>query len=211
MKTNLLLVAVMSAAAVLASCKTETSTEPAATTGEGATREAAAPKEAEPDYLRRDIDLNIKEGNAALQAKDYDRAERILLAALTQCDMYLKQEARQASILNSLAAVYEEKEMYAQAVPLLNKAQKLFIRAFGRKNQFVYITLGNLGRVLGKQHRWQEAADVYQTAANLMAEDAKVAKSPEYKDMLTNCFDAWQRAGNAYKATRIQERLRAFK
>jgi len=219
MKTSSFLFAVIVAASALTACSTKE--KPAAdavnTAGQetmsGTTADTAqqtAPN-AEPDYLRREIDTNIKEGNEALQAKDYDRAERILLAALKQCDMYAKQEARQGAILNSLAAIYEQKEMYAQAVPLLNKAQKLFIRAFGRQNPAVYITLGNLGRVLAKQFRWQEAADVYQTAVNLMEEDPKTKNTAAYKDMLVQCRDAWTNAKNAFKANKIDAKLKAIK
>lgn len=217
MKTTSLLLALILSAGFLSACtKSEKPvSKPASEASDNSTGgETSAPvatKESEPDYLRRDIDTNIKEGNAAMAAKDYDRAERILLSALKQCDLYTKQEARQGAILNSLAAIYEEKEMYAQAVPLLNKAQKLFIRSFGRQSQPVYITLGNLGRVLGKQYRWQEAADVYQTAVNLMSEDAKASQSQAYKEMLNNCREAWKGAGNAFKANKIEAKLKALK
>lgn len=182
-------------------------------TGSTAGSAGAGQKAAEPevDYMRRDIDVNIKEGNELLQKKDYDRAEKVFLAALNQCDLYVGQEARQGAILNNLAAIYEEKEMYMQAVPLLNKAQKLFIRAFGRKNPAVYITLGNLGRVLSKQARWEDAANVYQTAVGLMEEDPKVVKSDSYKEMLTKCGEAWEKAGNAFKANKINAKVKAFK
>ena len=101
--------------------------------------------------------------------------------------------------------------MYAQAVPLLNKAQKLFIRAFGRKNKTVYITLGNLGRVLTKQFRWEEAANVYQTAVALMGEDPATNKSAEYKDTIQKCEECWNKAGNAFKANKMKEKLKAVK
>lgn len=225
-----MLLAVIVATSVLSACKggttsnsggsagpAQTSSAGGDTKGEGtignATGEAnAGQKAAEPevDYMRRDIDVNIKEGNELLQKKEYDRAEKIFLAALNQCDLYVGQEARQAAILNNLAAIYEEKEMYMQAVPLLNKAQKLFIRAFGRKNPAVYITLGNLGRVLSKQARWEDAANVYQTAVGLMEEDPKVVKSDSYKEMLTKCGEAWEKAGNAFKANKINAKVKAF-
>lgn len=216
MKTYSLLLAVLVAAGVLTGCTSgnKPTAPDAATTSKGddtQNPDAATSKEPEPDYFKRDLDLNIKEGNEALNNKDYDRSERILLAALRQCDLYPKQEARQAAILNNLAAIYEEKEMYTQAVPLLNKAQKLFIRAFGRKNQAVYITLGNLGRVLAKQYRWEEAANVYQTAVGLMEEDSKAASSEAYKDMLMKCSEAWEKAGNAFKANKIDAKIKAFK
>ncbi len=223
MKTISFLLGVAVAVSALTSCKPEgksstvstestTSTATDATTATTATDTATgAPKAAEPDYMKRELDVNIKEGNQALEAKDLDRAERIFLAALSQCDLYEHQEARQGAILNNLAAIYEEKEMYQQAVPLLNKAQKLFIRAFGRKNRTVYVTLNNLARVLSKQHRWEEAANVYQTAVNLMSEDPAAIKTPDYKDNITKCEDAWNKAGNAFKANKMAAKLKALK
>jgi tetratricopeptide (TPR) repeat protein len=224
-KISMLLV-VLATAGLLSACKAgapggsavkDSSVRPDASSGgaSDATPDAggSAGKSDQPqiDYMRRGIDVNIKDGNDALQKKDYDRAEKIFLVALSQCDLYIGQEARQAAILNNLAAIYEEKEMYLQAVPLLTKAQKLFIRAFGRKNQAVYITLGNLGRVLAKQHRWEESANVYQTAVGLMEEDAKVVKSESYEEMLVKCGEAWEKAGNAFKANKINAKIKALK
>jgi tetratricopeptide (TPR) repeat protein len=229
MKTISFLLGVVVAVSALTSCKPEgkssavstesttgtapdaTTTMTTTTTETGATGAPVTPKVAEPDYMKRELDVNIKEGNQALEAKELDRAERIFLAALAQCDLYEHQEARQGAILNNLAAIYEEKEMYQQAVPLLNKAQKLFIRAFGRKNRTVYVTLGNLARVLSKQHRWEEAANVYQTAVNLMSEDPAAIKTPDYKDNITKCEDAWNKAGNAFKANKMAAKLKALK
>lgn len=213
MKTISILLGLVIAASALTACKPETKS-PAAPTETANSSDANAPavqKEPEPDYMKRELDVNIKDGNQALQNKQLDRAEKIFLVALSQCDLYEHQEARQGAILNNLAAIYEEKEMYAQAVPLLNKAQKLFIRAFGRKNKTVYITLGNLGRVLTKQFRWEEAADVYQTAVNLMGEDPATIKSAERKDMIQKCEECWNKAGNAFKANKMAEKLKAFK
>ncbi|MDZ4836899.1 MAG: tetratricopeptide repeat protein [Candidatus Melainabacteria bacterium] len=221
MKTISILIGLTVAIGALSACKpeaktttTESTTETSTTTTTTTTATdtaTSASKEPGVDYMTRDVDTNIKEGNQALQDKQFDKAERIFLAALAQCDLYPKQEARQGAILNNLAAIYEEKEMYAQAVPLLNKAQKLFIRAFGRKNKTVYITLGNLGRVLSKQHRWEEAANVYQTAVSLMSEDSAAMKSAEYKDMVTKCQEAWSKGGNAFKSNKMAERLKTIK
>lgn len=217
MKTIFLVLGFVITVGTLTACKpegknppTETTVSPEASTT-ATEQEAPAPKEPEPDYMKRDIDVNIKEGNQALQDKKLDHAEKLFLTALSQCDLYEHQEARQGAILNNLASIYEEKEMYAQAVPLLNKAQKLFIRAFGRKNKTVYITLGNLARVLSKQHRWEDAANVYQTAVNLMGEDPATAKSEEYKETIKKCEYAWNKAGNAFKANKMAVRLKAVK
>lgn len=172
------------------------------------TTQAEAAKKAEPDYSKRTIDENNKDGMAALQAEDFERAERIYLVALRQVEGMRGQEARNAMVLSNLAAAYEGRKMYAPAVPLLNRAQRLFIRAYGRHNQAVYVTLGNLARVLGKLNRWEEAASVYQTAVNLMEEGKD--SSPAYKEMLTRCLEAWHCARNAHKEAKIEAKLKAL-
>ncbi len=178
--------------------------------GDSDTTQAEAARKAEPDYSKRSIDDNNKDGMSALQSEDYERAERIYLAALRQVENMPKQEARHAMILSNLAAAYEGRKMYGQAVPLLNRAQRLFIRAYGRHASAVYVTLGNLGRVLGKLNRWEEAATVYQTAVNLM-EEGKETAAPAYKEMLAKCLEAWHSARNAHKAAKIEAKLKALK
>lgn len=162
-----------------------------------------------PDFTKNSMDDNIKLGNKYLQENHLDKAEKVLLTALNQTEQYTKQEARQALILNNLSACYEGKEMYAQCVPLLNKAQKLFIRAYGREYPAVYMTLGNLGRVLSKQNRWVEAAEVYQTAVRLM-EDTKATNTPAYKEMLEADLKALRNAGQGMKANKIEEKLKTL-
>ncbi len=201
----LFVLAVFLAGSVTACTKVEKSSG-----GDKATTEAETSRKAEPDYSKRSVDENNKDGMAALQSEDFERAERIYLAALRQVEGMRGQEARYAMVLSNLAAAYEGRKMYAQAVPLLNRAQRLFIRAYGRFADPVYVTLGNLGRVLGKLNRWEEAATVYQTATNLM-EEGKATSKPIYKDTLSKCLEAWQSARNAHKAAKIEAKLKELK
>ncbi|MBZ0185153.1 MAG: tetratricopeptide repeat protein [Candidatus Obscuribacterales bacterium] len=168
------------------------------------------PTETDADYFKRDMDVNSKEGLKALQNQEYEKAERLLLVALQQVDAYRGQEARTAMILNNLASVYEAKEMYAQAIPLLNRAQKLFIRAYGTKNPAVAITLGNMGRVLMKQKRFMEASQVYSTAVNLMQENPQ-RDNAQYKDMLGRYLESLRLSGRGAAANAAEEKLRALR
>ena len=159
--------------------------------------------------LRRSVDVNNKEGLDALKAGKLDRAEQLFLASLRQVDNLPDQEARRAMILNNLASVYEEKEMYAQAVPLLAKSQKLFIRAYGRKHPTVSITLGNLGRILSKEYRYEEAAPVYKTAISLMEESGNT-NGDDYKDCLNSLLVALRKTGKGLQANELEKKIQAL-
>ncbi|MGD9682063.1 MAG: tetratricopeptide repeat protein [Candidatus Obscuribacterales bacterium] len=169
-----------------------------------------APQAEEVDYSTRGVDQNMKEGMKALQDERYDEAEKMFLTALSQVEVYSGQEARTAIILNNLAAVYEAKEMYIQAMPLLRKAQKLFIRAYGTDYPAVAITLGNMGRILMKEKRFEEAAQVYRTAAGLMENNPKVDKK-DYRDMLERYLESLRFSKKGALAADVEAKLKALK
>ncbi|MCA9802278.1 MAG: tetratricopeptide repeat protein [Cyanobacteria bacterium HKST-UBA02] len=169
-----------------------------------------APRTEEVDYSTRGVDQNMKEGMKALQDERYDEAEKMFLTALSQVEAYSGQEARTAIILNNLAAVYEAKEMYIQAMPLLRKAQKLFIRAYGTDYPAVAITLGNMGRILMKEKRFEEAAQVYRTAAGLMEKNPKVDKK-DYRDMLERYLESLRFSKKGALAADVEAKLKALK
>lgn len=170
------------------------------------------PKEPEINYLSRDVDTNRKEGLEALKEHNLDKAEKCYIAALQQIDPYPHQEARKAQITHDLGAVYEEKEMYAEAIPLMNRSQKLFIRAYGRESPLVALTLSDLGRIMVKQKRFEEAVFVYKTAADLMEINAR--KSPakfkeSYKEICTEYLKCLRVGNRGLKIPAAEARLKA--
>ena len=134
----------------------------------------------------------------------------MFLVALKQVDNYKNQSGRKAMILVNLAGVYEEKEMYFQAIPLLTKAQKLFIRAYGRKHTTVSITLCKLGNVLSKQKRFEEASYVYKTAVGLMEESGH-DKGEQYKDALDKLLVALKVNGQGLQVREVENKINKLK
>lgn len=138
------------------------------------------------DYKSRTWDENNKDGLAALEkginlkeelekvgpdAKnaaslkaqmddELQTAELALLAALTQAEAMGRKDVRVASTCNNLASVYEQREMYQQCLPLLNRAQKVFIFVYDVNNPAVATVLHSMARVLMKQERFEEAAPI---------------------------------------------------
>lgn len=180
-----------------------------ATTGDsanGSEETPAQPVVDNTDYTRFDIDTNIKTGSKALEAKDYVKAERALLAARDQAENMVHQNARKAVILNMLGTCYEEREMYYEAIPVYNQAQRLFIREFGTEHIAVPKTLLNLARVLSKQHRYQEAWPVYKSAVELM-DTNKQTDDPVYKDAVKDYVTALEKSGKGAKAAEVAKKL----
>ena len=156
--------------------------------------------------MTRSVDVNTKEGLAALKAKDYNRAEQLFLVARKQMDNYRYEYGRRAMILVNLASVYEEKEMYSEAIPLLNKSQKLFIKAYGTKHPTVSITLCKLGDCLSKQKRYEEASFVYRTAVSLMEQGGN-DKGEDYKETLNKLQVALRVSGQGLQLKKVEEKL----
>lgn len=207
------LILIASLCTALTSCKKPTeSTQLAQKPEQEQPSTPAKPKEPEINYLSRDVDTNRKEGLEALKVHDLDKAEKCYIAALQQIDPYPHQEARKAQITHDLAAVYEEKELYAEAIPLMNRSQKLFIRAYGRESPLVALTLSDLGRIMVKQKRFEEAVFVYKTAADLMEINAR--KAPDkfkdsYKDICTEYLKCLRVGNRALKIPAAEARLKA--
>lgn len=201
----------------LSSCgKTKSQENPAILLGQKPGQEEVVkptkPIEPEINYLSRDVDTNRKEGLEALKEHNLDKAERCYIAALQQIDPYPHQEARKAQITHDLAAIYEEKEMYAEAIPLMNRSQKLFIRAYGRESPLVALTLADLGRIMVKQKRFEEAVFVYKTAADLMEINAR--KSPakfkdSYIEICTEYLKCLKVGNRALRIPAAEARLKA--
>lgn len=181
------------------------------TTGDTGSGEAPAqPVVDTTDYTKLGIDENIKTASAALEAKDYVKAEKVLLVARDQAENMLHQNARKAVILNMLGTAYEERQMYYEAIPVYNQSQRLFIREFGTKHIAVPKTLLNLARVLSKQHRYQEAWPVYKAAVDLM-DTNKQTTDPIYNDAVKNYVIALEQSGKGAKAAEVEKKLAGAK
>lgn len=157
-------------------------------------------------YFKRGVEENQKEAMALMKQGKLDKAENMLIVALKQLEQYKGQTVREAIIVNNLASIYEQKEMYAQAIPLYSRAQKLFIRAYGRDYPAVSMVLSSLGRVLGKQARWYEAAAVYRTAVELM-DGNKDVDPAAYKETLEAYIKALRITGEGQRLATMEKKL----
>ncbi len=120
-----------------------------------------------------------KSGLAALTSGDLDRAEKDLVAGLKEAEECGQEDPRVAVSLNNLASLYENKKMYSQCASYLQKARKLFRKAYGDKNEMIPVTERNEARILTKQDKWSESIPLYEEAIRYM----EMMKSKDLEDV----------------------------
>ncbi len=97
-----------------------------------------------------------------------DTAEKDLVAGLKEAEECGQEDPRVAVSLNNLASLYENKKMYSQCANYLQKARKLFRKAYGDKNEMIPVTERNEARILTKQDKWAESLPLYEEAIRYM-------------------------------------------
>lgn len=120
-----------------------------------------------------------KSGLAAMTNGDLDKAEKDLVAGLKEAEECGQEDPRVAVSLNNLASLYENKKMYSQCASYLQKARKLFRKAYGDKNEMIPVTERNEARILTKQEKWAESLPLYEEAIRYM----EMMKSKDLEDV----------------------------
>lgn len=120
-----------------------------------------------------------KAGLAAMTNGNLDAAEKDLVAGLKEAEECGQEDPRVAVSLNNLASLYENKKMYSQCASYLQKARKLFRKAYGDKNEMIPVTERNEARILTKQEKWAESLPLYEEAIRYM----EMMKSKDLEDV----------------------------
>jgi tetratricopeptide (TPR) repeat protein len=147
-------------------------------------------------------------GVEALSSSNWDEAESHLLKALNIAESSNDNGTVAATLLN-LSSAYEGREMYAESLPLLNRAVKLFARTYGTDHRGVAVTLNRIGNVLNKEERYGEAVPIFRRCI-------KVEEAPKQVDYdalietLHNYQIALRKTGGAMEANQIDEQIKQF-
>lgn len=146
-------------------------------------------------------------GLDSLAKNDLTGAESHLLIALKEGEACGADDPRVAGALTNLASVYEKKEMYAQAIPLLKRAIAIFQTKYGAKSKFVMVVAGDLGRVSAKAGQYNEAEAAYKRSVELW----RAQKSAEAKDVLSGYADVLKKLDKSDEAKAVEQEAAALK
>ncbi|HEY9731211.1 MAG TPA: tetratricopeptide repeat protein [Drouetiella sp.] len=136
------------------------------------------PKEIAADHAKT-WDSKNKAGLAAMTSGDLDEAEKSLVDGLKEAEECGQDDVRVAVSLNNLASLYEKKKMYSQCAGYLQKARKIFRKAYGDMNESIPVTERNEARILTKQEKWAESLPLYEEAIRYM----EMLKSRDLEDV----------------------------
>lgn len=136
------------------------------------------PKEIAADHAKA-WDSNNKAGLAAMTSGELDVAEKNLVDGLKEAEECGQDDVRVAVSLNNLASLYEKKKMYSQCAGYLQKARKIFRKAYGDMNESIPVTERNEARILTKQEKWVESLPLYEEAIRYM----EMLKSRDLEDV----------------------------
>lgn len=100
------------------------------------------------------------EGEAALQASDWPKAESVWTSAVEQANNFPKKDRRLAHSVDLLASVYLIQNKYEQAEPLLERTVKLKGEIFGASSLELAGSLEQLAECCYSQKKFAEAANL---------------------------------------------------
>lgn len=124
-------------------------------------------------------------GKIAFEQGRYQEAGRLFNDAIKQAEHFRPGDARLATSLNNLSAVYRARHRYAEAEPLDRRALAIQERALGANHLYVATTLANLAESAREQGRYEEAESLAKRSLALR-ERALGPDRPEVAAALNN-------------------------
>ncbi len=114
----------------------------------------------------------------------YAEAERILLAALPEVELFGKEDPRLAAILNNLATAYYMQYKFTKARKLCKRSLTILINAYGPDHLEVARSLSNLAMANAGQRKSRRAVNLYKRSLAIMEKSL----GPNHPDVVRNRY-----------------------
>lgn len=147
----------------------------------------------------------MAEGQRALAARDYARAERILSAALVKARGFDRDDLRLALTLSSLAQAHQGQREFVAAEPLYVEALDIVQRVRGPEHPDVAAILNNLG-VLHRMHGQLPEAMQHLTRALDIKQQALGPSHPDVALTLMNLAQVYAARDDYEETLRLYRR-----
>ncbi|MCB9787054.1 MAG: tetratricopeptide repeat protein [Deltaproteobacteria bacterium] len=134
---------------------------------------------------------SYKAGKAALDAKDYRKAEKELLEALELIDPADARDPRRKQVLEGLVKLWMAEREWATAEPWLEKLVALDETVFGKDNLEVSYSLARLGTNRLQMGEYDGAEEAFARALKIRVE----AKGPDHKEVAS----LWHNLGETFR------------
>ncbi|MDA0739241.1 MAG: tetratricopeptide repeat protein [Nitrospirae bacterium] len=129
-------------------------------------------------------DASLREAQEALDQKEYDYAEGLLLKALPRAEMWGDADRRLASVLYSLGEVYRQQDELTKAEPYFWRALPIWAKSVGAEHPEMATGLTSLAQIYQAKQEYQRAEPLMKQALKIREkafgiDDPKIVPSLE--------------------------------
>jgi len=112
-------------------------------------------------------DASFREAKEALDLKEYDYAEGLLLKALPQAEMWGDADRRLASVLYCLGEVYRQQDELTKAEPYFWRALPIWAKSVGAEHPDMATGLTSLAQIYQVKQEYQRAEPLMKQALKI--------------------------------------------
>ncbi len=152
----------------------------------------------------------IAAGGRAFQQGNYPEAEKQLVAALLEAEVFGPRDPRLATSFNNLALVYQAQGRYIEAEPLYKRALVMLEKTLGTEHPEVARSLNNLAALYQAQGKYDEAEPFYKRALAIR-EKALGPEHPHVVQSLKNYAAMLRKTGRGEEAEKLEARAKAIR
>jgi tetratricopeptide (TPR) repeat protein len=147
----------------------------------------------------------LNAGLQAMQAGNTREAEKLLKASVSEAESFGPYDARLATSLDNLSALYNSTGEYARAEPLSLRALAIYEKTPGPEDKDVAICLDNLGTIYAAEGRHPEALRVTKRALQIF-DKRPGGESADLAECLINLGLLYRDMGKANEAEPLLQR-----
>ena len=112
-------------------------------------------------------DKSMTEVQEAMGRGEYAYAEKLLIEALSQAEMWEKSDQRLATVLYNLGEVYRKQQEFAKAEPYFWKALPIWAKSVGAEHQEMAKGLMSLAKIYARKREYTKAEPLIKQALKI--------------------------------------------
>ncbi len=112
-------------------------------------------------------DASLQEAREAIEQKDYDYAEGLLLKVLPQAEMWGESDSRLASVLYSLGEAYRQQDELIKAEPYFWRALPIWAKSVGAEHPDMAKGLTSLAQIFQAKQEYHKAEPLIKQALKI--------------------------------------------
>ena len=152
-------------------------------------------------------DKSMTEVQEAIRRDEFAYAEKLLIEALSQAEMWEKSDQRLATVLYNLGEVYRKQQEFAKAEPYFWKALPIWAKSFGAEHPEMVKGLTSLTLIYTSKRQYTKAELLIKQALKIQ-EKAFGLEHPNLLPSLKQYSDLLKLMNRQERADKIERRIK---